>query len=105
MPTSDDFALQAQEAWLVENHQERIDPWVIPNPGDAIMRISRDIEYAIYKRAEVRFRAAQVLRTVSASMDLVHRSEEHTSELQSLMRISYAVFCFTKNHNTTILIC
>src|SRR3546814_4370952 len=26
------------------------------------------------------------------------RSEEHTSELQSLMRISYAVFCLTKNH-------
>src|SRR3546814_8413916 len=25
-----------------------------------------------------------------------HRSEEHTSELQSLMRISYAVFCFKK---------
>src|SRR3546814_10781199 len=29
------------------------------------------------------------------------RSEEHTSELQSLMRISYAVFCLTKNNNTT----
>src|SRR3546814_10036219 len=29
------------------------------------------------------------------------RSEEHTSELQSLMRISYAVFCLqTKNHST-----
>src|SRR3546814_4798089 len=28
------------------------------------------------------------------------RSEEHTSELQSLMRISYAVFCLTKNNNT-----
>src|SRR3546814_9555181 len=28
---------------------------------------------------------------------LVKRSEEHTSELQSLMRISYAVFCLTKN--------
>src|SRR3546814_8437796 len=27
---------------------------------------------------------------------LVHRSEEHTSELQSLMRISYAVFCLKK---------
>src|SRR3546814_13515429 len=26
-----------------------------------------------------------------------HRSEEHTSELQSLMRISYAVFCLQKN--------
>src|SRR3546814_3906293 len=28
-----------------------------------------------------------------------HRSEEHTSELQSLMRISYAVFCLKKKHN------
>src|SRR3546814_3559593 len=28
--------------------------------------------------------------------DIVHRSEEHTSELQSLMRISYAVFCLKK---------
>src|SRR3546814_10419991 len=30
------------------------------------------------------------------------RSEEHTSELQSLMRISYAVFCLKKNNNTHI---
>src|SRR3546814_1720582 len=29
------------------------------------------------------------------------RSEEHTSELQSLMRISYAVFCLKKNKHTT----
>src|SRR3546814_5442375 len=28
------------------------------------------------------------------------RSEEHTSELQSLMRISYAVFCLTKKNET-----
>src|SRR3546814_4512588 len=28
------------------------------------------------------------------------RSEEHTSELQSLMRISYAVFCLTKKNTT-----
>src|SRR3546814_7967671 len=28
------------------------------------------------------------------------RSEEHTSELQSLMRISYAVFCLTKKQTT-----
>src|SRR3546814_8107197 len=32
---------------------------------------------------------------------LERRSEEHTSELQSLMRISYAVFCLKKNNNTT----
>src|SRR3546814_9886254 len=29
-----------------------------------------------------------------------HRSEEHTSELQSLMRISYAVFCLKKKKQT-----
>src|SRR3546814_5991734 len=30
------------------------------------------------------------------------RSEEHTSELQSLMRTSYAVFCLTKNKTTNL---
>src|SRR3546814_12492721 len=30
----------------------------------------------------------------------LQRSEEHTSELQSLMRISYAVFCLKKKNNT-----
>src|SRR3546814_9248471 len=41
--------------------------------------------------------------SVVATLD--DRSEEHTSELQSLMRISYAVFCLKKkktiNHNTS----
>src|SRR3546814_4024214 len=31
------------------------------------------------------------------------RSEEHTSELQSLMRISYAVFCLKKKKHNTII--
>src|SRR3546814_7467006 len=31
----------------------------------------------------------------------LERSEEHTSELQSLMRISYAVFCLKKKKTTT----
>src|SRR3546814_3722073 len=35
-----------------------------------------------------------------AQVDKAFRSEEHTSELQSLMRISYAVFCLKKNKNT-----
>src|SRR3546814_10572573 len=33
--------------------------------------------------------------------DCLFRSEEHTSELQSLMRISYAVFCLKKKKNNT----
>src|SRR3546814_7122602 len=40
---------------------------------------------------------------VTRSMSLpAVRSEEHTSELQSLMRISYAVFCLKKKTNTKI---
>src|SRR3546814_8740134 len=35
-----------------------------------------------------------------AVLGIQRRSEEHTSELQSLMRISYAVFCLTKKTNT-----
>src|SRR3546814_4928153 len=35
-----------------------------------------------------------------ALMTMIARSEEHTSELQSLMRISYAVFCLKKTNNT-----
>src|SRR3546814_4584444 len=33
----------------------------------------------------------------------LHRSEEHTSELQSLMRISYAVFCLKKKNRNSLL--
>src|SRR3546814_2868226 len=36
----------------------------------------------------------------SARSEANLRSEEHTSELQSLMRISYAVFCLKKKNNT-----
>src|SRR3546814_3151877 len=47
-----------------------------------------------------RIRHHDILRACGLQVD---RSEEHTSELQSLMRISYAVFCLKKkiqnNHN------
>src|SRR3546814_8136843 len=41
---------------------------------------------------------------VSAPKEKSPRSEEHTSELQSLMRISYAVFCLKKKSSTQRLI-
>src|SRR3546814_4537090 len=37
----------------------------------------------------------------TAGLVEAQRSEEHTSELQSLMRISYAVFCLKKKKNKT----
>src|SRR3546814_6184154 len=58
-------------------------------------------------RAEVRRTADKVSRQRGALNGLTrlhdeNRSEEHTSELQSLMRISYAVFCLKKKtHKST----
>src|SRR3546814_7444087 len=46
-------------------------------------------------RVDARTRAPQVALAVLGGW----RSEEHTSELQSLMRISYAVFCLKKKMN------
>src|SRR3546814_3903274 len=40
------------------------------------------------------------LNEMQSPTRIAARSEEHTSELQSLMRISYAVFCLKKKNNT-----
>src|SRR3546814_3431215 len=42
-------------------------------------------------------RLRKMLSTHTARTSTQPRSEEHTSEIQSLMRISYAVFCLKKN--------
>src|SRR3546814_8453646 len=38
----------------------------------------------------------RIVIALDATVNIERRSEEHTSELQSLMRITYAVFCFQK---------
>src|SRR3546814_7257756 len=54
-------------------------------------------------RPRTAFRDPTILLTMSRSAcsRARKRSEEHTSELQSLMRISYAVFCLTKKKKNT----
>src|SRR3546814_10319283 len=75
-------------------------------PADvAALRGSVAIEHTLARRG------AHRLWELLHSEDYIHalgamRSEEHTSELQSLIRISYAVFCLKKKNktNNTILI-
>src|SRR3546814_10202071 len=60
---------------------------------------------ADFGRAGTQLRRACALGSQSGCFNL--RSEEHTSELQSLMRISYAVFCLNKQtqrliHQSTV---
>src|SRR3546814_1871419 len=50
----------------------------------------------LYKRAGAKYFMA--LGCHHDNLDAFDRSEEHTSELQSLMRISYAVFCLKKKN-------
>src|SRR3546814_1205369 len=48
-----------------------------------------------------------ITRVATAAQSVIARSEEHTSELQSLMRISYAVFCLKKktHHCVPTVVC
>src|SRR3546814_6254562 len=51
--------------------------------------------------ASISFPAMAQRQEAAARIVLQDRSEEHTSELQSLMRISYAVFCLKKKKKRT----
>src|SRR3546814_10717635 len=59
-------------------------------PGCRVRRSSAELEWSSL------FLSEQDEAPFSAEVNATNRSEEHTSELQSLMRISYAVFCLKK---------
>src|SRR3546814_8226187 len=74
------------------------------SPGESAVRsLSVWIEASVSRVAE---KALSEIGTVCAlssrrrAVTTISRSEEHTSELQSLMRISYAVFCLKKKNKT-----
>src|SRR3546814_9533671 len=70
----------------------RIDASVARKPAEALVV---EIEIAAIATADLE----QVQRAQHSAKGFpVKRSEEHTSELQSLMRISYAVFCLKKKN-------
>src|SRR3546814_14004147 len=62
-----------------------------------MMRLESDLVDLLLATAQGRLAALGSV-TLSDKAALTVRSEEHTSELQSLMRISYAVFCLKKKN-------
>src|SRR3546814_2953956 len=64
------------------------------NRPEELMHMIDVLEEAVGKKA---VRDFQPLQAGDVPETYANRSEEHTSELQALMRISYAVFCFKKN--------
>src|SRR3546814_6172735 len=65
-------------------------------PYTTLFRSPRSTRWARKSTALKRSTSNSLMRSPSSS----DRSEEHTSELQSLMRISYAVFCLKKKKKT-----
>src|SRR3546814_4274122 len=71
-------------------------------PADPAVRyglLANGLRYAILRNETPAGKASLWLRVDAGS--LMERSEENTSELQSLMRISYAVFCLKKKTQET----
>src|SRR3546814_7901288 len=70
-----------------------------------LIELSVEADSADQARTQIEEMCERLLaNTVIESYEVDVRSEEHTSELQSLMRISYAVFCLKKKtdeHHTT----
>src|SRR3546814_8265550 len=76
---------------------------VVPQARDLGVAHGADIAEPVSECVAFRPQAAVVQGVALRARDILplhqRRSEEHTSELQSLMRISYAVFCLKKKNN------
>lgn len=75
------IARDARDQWLRTHGLERFDPWIIAKPGDAIMEISRDIEFTLYRRYELRRRAAELVALLAGKGDLVTAIVNHFPDI------------------------
>src|SRR3546814_2367205 len=72
------------------------EPMAVSSPAQPRVPPSEPLPRLVRVRNMSQDEPAYETRQLPTIASLVTRSEEHTSELQSLMRISYAVFCLKK---------
>src|SRR3546814_5244923 len=82
-------------AFCFARSSPRLEKWLLTHPHFGHHIVAWREKGAISRKGKIAATAAFALSIVLAA---IFRSEEHTSELQSLMRISYAVFCLKKKH-------
>jgi hypothetical protein len=74
IPGTGQMAAMAQAEYLKANDLHSLDPFALEAPGDAVMHISRDIEYRLFRNFELRARSMELVRIVlgmdSASMSV-----------------------------------
>src|SRR3546814_2404901 len=97
------YSQPVPQAELVEHAEAG--SWLIKPAGPAKQRTDRVSLFRKVAAIHDNHRYGVAMRNLSATgafiEGLIERSEEHPSELQSLMRISYAVFCLKKTKKTT----
>src|SRR3546814_9844703 len=93
---SDNRIGDAANAWLALSADQREKTTLLPSSRDGRAEANQIIQDGLKAEGTLQGegRAFNVRETVQLTRE--ERSEEHTSELQSLMRISYAVFCLQK---------
>src|SRR3546814_1871069 len=86
-------------------HRATVETAVLDVADRAAFQVYAESVQSSFGRVNMVFNNAGVALgadVVDMSWEDFDRSEEHTSELQSLMRISYAVFCLKKNKKTEL---
>src|SRR3546814_9882159 len=98
---------QAGQAYLLPKERQALDlPYEVNDPDASYfdvagrMQLLTGTEDPMLRQLGNTLQMGQSCRSLKAQpvLDGTVRSEEHTSELQSLMRISYAVFCLKKQN-------
>src|SRR3546814_9583488 len=95
----------AQSSYVDSDDRVKSSPDAWMKPGDEMRRLFEDLPEALANTLVVAQRCAvmapkrkPILPSLAGDREGEERSEEHTSELKSLMRTSYAVFCLKKKH-------
>ena len=70
IPNATKISDEALDTYLRDSGKTSLNPWTIERPGDAVMCISRDIEFRIYKQHELRYRAVQVAQALARHADV-----------------------------------
>src|SRR3546814_6738308 len=98
---SSDLSISRQERPTCAEHQSQRLPSRPQPPSERIVQslVTTLVSFG-QSLAKIRLPLAIGVRLSRMLLSSRGRSEEHTSELQSLMRISYAVFCLKKKNTT-----
>lgn len=84
-PGSKEFATQAQAIFMSKNCLADLNPFSLDCPGDALMHMSRDIEFTLYKQVQLRRRASEVIGIITADGgDIVSNVVRNFARLDAL---------------------